>query len=49
MLQNLTVKSVFDVGCGKGVSTSWFAAHGAEVLCVEGSSDAVASSHYCAD
>ena len=44
MMQNLTVQSLVDVGCGKGVSTSWFAAHGADVLCVEGSSDAVAAS-----
>lgn len=40
-MQNLTVKSVLDLGCGKGISTSWFAAHDADVLCVEGSSDAV--------
>jgi len=44
MMQNLTVKSLIDLGCGKGVSTSWFAAHGADVMCIEGSSDAVKSS-----
>ena len=44
MMQNLTVKSVIDVGCGKGVSTSWFKAHGARVQCVEGSSEAVKNS-----
>ena len=44
MMQNLTVKSVIDVGCGKGISTSWFKAHGARVQCVEGSSEAVKNS-----
>merc|ERR1719203_1088675 len=44
MLQNLTIKSVIDVGCGKGVSTSWFASRGARVLCVEGSPEAVRDS-----
>ena len=33
------------VGCGKGVSTSWFVLHGLEfVQCVEGSHDAVSQS-----
>ena len=27
MMQNLTVKSVIDLGCGKGVSTSGYAIH----------------------
>ena len=44
MMQNWTIKSVVDVGCGKGVSTSYFLAHGARVLCVEGSHDAVSQS-----
>jgi len=35
------VKSVVDVGCGKGVSASWFHLHGMRTLCVEGSHDAV--------
>lgn len=35
------VHSVIDVGCGRGISTSWFYFHGVEVRCVEGSHDAV--------
>jgi len=41
LMTNWTVKSVVDVGCGRGVSSSWFYSHGARVLCVEGSHDAV--------
>lgn len=42
MITNIGVKSLLDVGCGKGVSTSWFVLHGLEfVQCVEGSHDAV--------
>lgn len=41
MITELGVKSVVDVGCGKGVSTLWFLLHGMKVLCVEGSHDAV--------
>lgn len=44
MMKNLIVKSVVDVGCGRGISTKWFQDHGAKVLCVEGSSDAVSQS-----
>jgi len=44
MVTDLGVKSVLDVGCGRGFSTSWFAMHGADVLCVEGSHDAVTRS-----
>ena len=41
-ITNIGVKSLLDVGCGKGVSTSWFVLHGLEfVQCVEGSHDAV--------
>ena len=36
LMQNMTVKTVLDLGCGKGISTSWFRAHDARVLCVEG-------------
>ncbi len=28
MLRNLNVRSVVDVGCGRGISTSWFKKHG---------------------
>lgn len=44
MVQELGVKSIMDVGCGKGVSTLWFHLHGAKALCVEGSHDAVQNS-----
>jgi len=44
MLTHYGIKSVVDVGCGKGVSTLWFETHGADVLCVEGSHDAVTKS-----
>jgi hypothetical protein len=40
MMLDYGVKSVLDVGCGRGISTSWFAAHGVDVQCVEGSHDA---------
>jgi SAM-dependent methyltransferase len=41
VMTTLGVKSVLDVGCGKGVSTLYFHLHGAKVLCLEGSHDAV--------
>lgn len=41
MMSYVGVKSLMDVGCGKGVSTLYFAEHGADVLCLEGSHDAV--------
>lgn len=45
MISHLGVKSVLDVGCGRGVSTSWFVTHGLDfVQCVEGSHDAVSQS-----
>jgi hypothetical protein len=34
------IKSLLDVGCGRGVSTSWFHMHGVDAKCVEGSHDA---------
>jgi hypothetical protein len=40
MIQEFGVKSVLDVGCGRGTSTTWFLTHGVDVLCVEGSHDA---------
>ena len=39
-----TVRSVIDVGCGRGISTKWFLDHGADVLCVEGGSEAISRS-----
>lgn len=41
MVTYFGVKSLLDVGCGRGISTSWFALHGVDTLCVEGSHDAV--------
>ena len=41
IIQEMGIKSLMDVGCGKGVSTLWFHLHGVKVLCVEGSHDAV--------
>lgn len=38
------VHSVLDIGCGRGVSTSWFGLHGVKIQCVEGSHDAVVQS-----
>jgi hypothetical protein len=40
MVTEVGVKSVLDVGCGRGISTSWFAIHGVDAQCVEGSHDA---------
>jgi Methyltransferase domain len=44
MMAEYGVHSVVDVGCGRGVSTSWFLHQGLDVLCVEGSHDAVTKS-----
>ncbi|KAL3826661.1 hypothetical protein ACHAXA_009102 [Cyclostephanos tholiformis] len=45
MITHLGIKSLLDVGCGRGISTSWFVLHGLEyVVCVEGSHDAVMQS-----
>mmetsp|Transcript_1057 Transcript_1057/g.1627 ORF Transcript_1057/g.1627 Transcript_1057/m.1627 type:complete len:380 (-) Transcript_1057:233-1372(-) len=41
MVEWFGVKSLLDVGCGRGISTSWFDLHGVEVQCVEGSHDAI--------
>lgn len=41
MMGGLAIKSLVDVGCGKGVSTKFFHDQGVKVLCVEGSHDAV--------
>jgi SAM-dependent methyltransferase len=44
MLSELAIKSLLDVGCGRGISTKYFLDHGARVLCVEGSNDAIKQS-----
>jgi len=41
MVEYIGVHSVMDIGCGRGISTSWFYFHGVDVLCAEGSHDAV--------
>lgn len=43
-VQNWTAQSALDVGCGRGISTSWFYTHGLRVQCVEGSHDAIEKS-----
>lgn len=44
LVQQEGVHSMLDIGCGRGISTSWFALHGVKVQCVEGSHDAVVQS-----
>ena len=44
MLENLGIKTLVDVGCGKGISTLFFLRQGVDVTCVEGSHDAVTQS-----
>jgi len=44
VVQNWTVQSVIDVGCGRGISTSWFVTHGLRTECAEGSHDAIEQS-----
>lgn len=40
VLAYMGVKSILDVGCGRGVSTSWFYLQGVKVQCVEGRHEA---------
>ena len=40
MINKYNIKSLMDVGCGRGISTLWFLTHGVDVLCAEGSHDA---------
>lgn len=44
MVSEIGVHSLLDVGCGRGISSSWFVFHGVDVRCVEGSHDAVQNS-----
>lgn len=44
MISDYGVHSFLDIGCGRGFSTSWFAMHGCDVLCIEGSHDGVSRS-----
>ncbi len=41
MITYFGIKSIIDVGCGRGISTAWFLLHGVNALCVEGSHDAL--------
>lgn len=41
MVEKLGVKSLIDIGCGRGFSTSWFVLHGVDAICAEGSHDGV--------
>ena len=40
------IKSILDVGCGRGISTSWFYLQGIKTQCVEGSKDAIKRNIY---
>jgi len=44
MVTEFGIKSLIDLGCGRGISTSWFLTHGVNAHCVEGSHDAVLQS-----
>ena len=45
MVNYTGIKSLLDLGCGRGISTSWFITHGLEyVVCAEGSHDAISQS-----
>ena len=44
MMEKIGIKSVIDVGCGRGISTSFFLHQGIESTCIEGSHDAVMKS-----
>jgi SAM-dependent methyltransferase len=44
MMGILGIKSILDIGCGRGISTRYFHDRGADVLCVEGSHEAVTRS-----
>ena len=35
MLKNYGIQSIIDVGCGTGVSTTWFLMHGIDTICIE--------------
>jgi len=41
MIEYFGVKSLLDVGCGRGTSTLWFYLQGIDTHCVEGSHDAI--------
>jgi len=41
MMEKIGIKSILDVGCGRGISTSFFQLQGLDTYCVEGSHDGV--------
>ena len=41
MTQVMGIKSVVDVGCGRGISTKWFFDHGCRVKCAEATEEGV--------
>jgi len=41
MLGHYGIKTLMDLGCGRGVSTAWFLLQGVDARCAEGSHDAV--------
>jgi len=49
MIDEIGVKSLLDVGCGKGISSTYFHYQGVDVTCVEGSHDAVTQTLLPAD
>ncbi|CAB9504826.1 expressed unknown protein [Seminavis robusta] len=44
MMTKFGIHSIIDVGCGRGISTTWFLMNGMDALCVEGSHDAYLNS-----
>jgi hypothetical protein len=44
MVEQHGIKSLLDVGCGRGISAEWFHLHGVDTQCVEGSHDATTQS-----
>jgi hypothetical protein len=43
MIEKYGVHSLLDVGCGRGIGTSWFLTHGVDILCAEDSHDVIQS------
>lgn len=41
MVSDYNVKSVLDLGCGRGFSAAWFDTHGVRIRAVDGSADAL--------
>jgi 2-polyprenyl-3-methyl-5-hydroxy-6-metoxy-1,4-benzoquinol methylase len=41
LIKVINIKSMMDIGCGRGISTKFMLDRGVKVLCVEGSNDAI--------